>query len=196
MSTKLYCFGPKRIVTGLLLSVAMATAFIAANLPNSAFAQAFDADDLVAVQSLGTRFETAFSSGEIRIILDESPPAIWEDAAERTGGNVADIRAAALNALQHSDLTQGVQEFEITMDNLSPQTTPTGRNYIFVPTRMVVSQTGAGVFEARNHTLFLEDNDRWYFMPIREARHIAALTQSYQDFADVEFDLGAIRRVD
>jgi len=75
---------------------------------------------------------------------------------------------------------------EFDFENIKIGQTNTGRNYVIIPTKSIVSGQGKKV-ELNQKSLVFEDKNKWYIVNINERnKHI--LKELYSDFKDVNID--------
>ena len=74
----------------------------------------------------------------------------------------------------------------IWFGNVKIGQTNTGRNYVIIPTKSIVSGQGKKV-ELNQKSLVFEDKNKWYIVNINE-RNKRILKELYSDFKDVNID--------
>ena len=87
-----------------------------------------------------------------------------------------------MNALKYIK----IEKVEYDLENVKIGQTNTGRNYVIIPTKSIVSGQGKKV-ELNQKSLVFEDKNKWYIVNINERnKHI--LKELYSDFKDVNID--------
>lgn len=87
-----------------------------------------------------------------------------------------------MNALKYIK----IEKVEYDLENVKIGQTNTGRNYVIIPTKSIVSGQGKKV-EVNQKSLVFEDKNKWYIVNINE-RNKRILKELYSDFKDVNID--------
>lgn len=133
-------------------------------------------------------FSTTVVDHDMAASLDFLPPGVVRGILAQMGGDIEDLRAAMREIGRMSFEQARLEDFGMDLEAAVVGTTPDGaRDYLLVPTHVVIAVTGRPRVRSDSHSLVFKDGDQWYLLRIQEAAHLIALRQAYPEFAGVEF---------
>lgn len=133
-------------------------------------------------------FSATVTGQDMAASLDFLPPGMVRGILAQTGGDIEQLRAAMREigrvSLEHARL----EDFGMDLEAAIVGVTPDGaRDYLLVPTHVVIAMTGQPRVRSQSHSLVFKDGDQWYLLRVQEAGQLLALRQAYPEFTGVEF---------
>ena len=146
----------------------------------------FGPDDLVAVQHLESDFARALWKRDFATIIDMVPPPILDRISADNNMNPATFRSMQLQELENVADQIETKSFDVVLESMTTGFTMTGRTYALAPTQLVVTLANGFELELPSQTLFFEDNDVWFMLPLDQPGQIDMLKSVYPDFMGVD----------
>jgi hypothetical protein len=165
--------------------------------PLAASAQDLTAQDRAAIRSVVAALEADVRAGDFTGTLDVIPPPLLAATLERFGVTEAELRQTIDAQMEDALQSVSFETFSMAIDEAILAKTPgVARRYMLIPTETVVAIKDVGGMRARNHTLALEDQGKWYLVRIEDQGAVEMLRSVYPDFATVDFPAGTMEAVD
>ena len=125
-------------------------------------------------------------AGNFTTSMENAPERLWEWEAKNASTTPQKAKEITLQLLMNALKYIKIEKVEYDLENVKIGQTNTGRNYIIIPTKSIVSGQGKKV-ELNQKSLVFEDKNKWYIVNINERnKHI--LKELYSDFKDVNID--------
>jgi hypothetical protein len=153
------------------------------------------AEDRTAIAERIASFKQAFISNDTTQIINVIPPRMITAIAANGGVPEADLRREMAKATKRVSQQIEAISFDMTMDNATFLTTPSGRPYGLIPTRTVIKSPMGQTLQSNNNTLTIEDGGEWHLIRIDEQRQIDLLRNVYPEFEGVSFPKGTTKVV-
>ncbi|WP_374125109.1 EexN family lipoprotein [Leptotrichia hongkongensis] len=125
-------------------------------------------------------------AGNFTTSMENAPERLWEWEAKNASTTPQKAKEITLQLLMNALKYIKIEKVEYDFENVKIGQTNTGRNYVIIPTKSIVSGQGKKV-ELNQKSLVFEDKNKWYIVNINERnKHI--LKELYSDFKDVNID--------
>ena len=125
-------------------------------------------------------------AGNFTTSMENAPERLWEWEAKNASTTPQKAKEITLQLLMNALKYIKIEKVEYDLENVKIVQTKTGRNYVIIPTKSIVSGQGKKV-ELNQKSLVFEDKNKWYIVNINERnKHI--LKELYSDFKDVNID--------
>lgn len=125
-------------------------------------------------------------AGNFTTSMENAPERLWEWEAKNASTTPQKAKEITLQLLMNALKYIKIEKVEYDLENVKIGQTNTGRNYVIIPTKSIVSGQGKKV-ELNQKSLVFEDKNKWYIVNINERnKHI--LKELYSDFKDVNID--------
>ena len=125
-------------------------------------------------------------AGNFTTSMENAPERLWEWEAKNASTTPQKAKEITLQLLMNALKYIKIEKVEYDLENVKIGQTNTGRNYVIIPTKSIVSGQGKKV-ELNHKSLVFEDKNKWYIVNINERnKHI--LKELYSDFKDVNID--------
>lgn len=125
-------------------------------------------------------------AGNFTTSMENTPERLWEWEAKNASTTPQKAKEITLQLLMNALKYIKIEKVEYDFENIKIGQTNTGRNYVIIPTKSIVSGQGKKV-ELNQKSLVFEDKNKWYIVNINERnKHI--LKELYSDFKDVNID--------
>ena len=125
-------------------------------------------------------------AGNFTTSMENAPERLWEWEAKNASTTPQKAKEITLKLLMNALKYIKIEKVEYDLENVKIGQTNTGRNYVIIPTKSIVSGQGKKV-ELNQKSLVFEDKNKWYIVNINERnKHI--LKELYSDFKDVNID--------
>ena len=125
-------------------------------------------------------------AGNFTTSMENAPERLWEWEAKNASTTPQKAKEITLQLLMNALKYIKIEKVEYDLENVKIGQTNTGRNYVIIPTKSIVSGQGKKV-ELNQKSLVFEDKNKWYIVNINERnKHI--LKEVYSDFKDVNID--------
>ena len=125
-------------------------------------------------------------AGNFTTSMENAPERLWEWEAKNASTTPQKAKEITLQLLMNALKYIKIEKVEYDLENVKIGQTNTGRNYVIIPTKSIVSGQGKKV-ELNQKSLVFEDKNKWYIVNINERnKHI--LKELYSDFIDVNID--------
>ena len=125
-------------------------------------------------------------AGNFTTSMENAPERLWEWEAKNASTTPQKAKEITLQLLMNALKYIKIEKVEYDFENIKIGQTNTGRNYVIIPTKSIVSGQGKKV-ELNQKSLVFEDKNKWYIVNINERnKHI--LKELYSDFKDVNID--------
>lgn len=125
-------------------------------------------------------------AGNLAASMENAPERLWEWEAKNASTTPQKAKEMTLQLLMNALKYIKIEKVEYDLENVKIGQTNTGRNYVIIPTKSIVSGQGKKV-ELNQKSLVFEDKNKWYIVNINERnKHI--LKELYSDFKDVNID--------
>lgn len=125
-------------------------------------------------------------AGNFTTSMENAPERLWEWEAKNASTTPQKAKEITLQLLMNALKYIKIEKVEYDLENVKIGQTNTGRNYVIIPTKSIVSGQGKKV-ELSQKSLVFEDKNKWYIVNINERnKHI--LKELYSDFKDVNID--------
>ena len=125
-------------------------------------------------------------AGNFTTSMENTPERLWEWEAKNASTTPQKAKEITLQLLMNALKYIKIEKVEYDLENVKIGQTNTGRNYVIIPTKSIVSGQGKKV-ELNQKSLVFEDKNKWYIVNINERnKHI--LKELYSDFKDVNID--------
>ena len=125
-------------------------------------------------------------AGNFTTSMENAPERLWEWEAKNASTTPQKAKEITLQLLMNALKYIKIEKVEYDLKNVKIGQTNTGRNYVIIPTKSIVSGQGKKV-ELNQKSLVFEDKNKWYIVNINERnKHI--LKELYSDFKDVNID--------
>ena len=125
-------------------------------------------------------------AGNFTTSMENTPERLWEWEAKNASTTPQKAKEITLQLLMNALKYIKIEKVEYDFENVKIGQTNTGRNYVIIPTKSIVSGQGKKV-ELNQKSLVFEDKNKWYIVNINERnKHI--LKELYSDFKDVNID--------
>ena len=122
-------------------------------------------------------------AGNFTTSMENTPERLWEWEAKNASTTPQKAKEITLQLLMNALKYIKIEKVEYDFENVKIGQTNTGRNYVIIPTKSIVSGQGKKV-ELNQKSLVFEDKNKWYIVNINERnKHI--LKELYSDFKDV-----------
>ena len=122
-------------------------------------------------------------AGNFTTSMENAPERLWEWEAKNASTTPQKAKEITLQLLMNALKYIKIEKVEYDFENVKIGQTNTGRNYVIIPTKSIVSGQGKKV-ELNQKSLVFEDKNKWYIVNINERnKHI--LKELYSDFKDV-----------
>ena len=122
-------------------------------------------------------------AGNFTTSMENAPERLWEWEAKNASTTPQKAKEITLQLLMNALKYIKIEKVEYDLENVKIGQTNTGRNYVIIPTKSIVSGQGKKV-ELNQKSLVFEDKNKWYIVNINERnKHI--LKELYSDFKDV-----------
>lgn len=122
-------------------------------------------------------------AGNFTTSMENTPERLWEWEAKNASTTPQKAKEITLQLLMNTLKYIKIEKVEYDFENVKIGQTNTGRNYVIIPTKSIVSGQGKKV-ELNQKSLVFEDKNKWYIVNINERnKHI--LKELYSDFKDV-----------
>ena len=122
-------------------------------------------------------------AGNFTTSMENAPERLWEWEAKNASTTPQKAKEITLQLLINALKYIKIEKVEYDLENVKIGQTNTGRNYVIIPTKSIVSGQGKKV-ELNQKSLVFEDKNKWYIVNINERnKHI--LKELYSDFKDV-----------
>ena len=122
-------------------------------------------------------------AGNFTTSMENAPERLWEWEAKNASTTPQKAKEITLQLLMNALKYIKIEKVEYDLKNVKIGQTNTGRNYVIIPTKSIVSGQGKKV-ELNQKSLVFEDKNKWYIVNINERnKHI--LKELYSDFKDV-----------
>ena len=122
-------------------------------------------------------------AGNLAASMENAPERLWEWEAKNASTTPQKAKEITLQLLMNALKYIKIEKVEYDFENVKIGQTNTGRNYVIIPTKSIVSGQGKKV-ELNQKSLVFEDKNKWYIVNINERnKHI--LKELYSDFKDV-----------
>ena len=125
-------------------------------------------------------------AGNFTTSMENAPERLWEWEAKNASTTPQKAKEITLQLLMNALKYIKIEKVEYDLENVKIGQTNTGRNYVIIPTKSIVSGQGKKV-ELNQKSLVFEDKNKWYIVNINERnKHI--VKELYSDFKDVNID--------
>ena len=125
-------------------------------------------------------------AGNFTTSMENAPERLWEWEAKNASTTPQKAKEITLQLLMNALKYIKIEKVEYDLENVKIGQTNTGRNYVIIPTKSIVSGQGKKV-ELNQKSLVFEDKNKWYIVNINERnKHI--LKELYYDFKDGNID--------
>ena len=125
-------------------------------------------------------------AGNFTTSMENAPERLWEWEAKNASTTPQKAKEITLQLLMNALKYIKIEKVEYDLENVKIGQTNTGRNYVIITTKSIVSGQGKKV-ELNQKSLVFEDKNKWYIVNINERnKHI--LKELYSDFKDVNID--------
>ena len=122
-------------------------------------------------------------AGNFTTSMENAPERLWEWEAKNASTTPQKAKEITLQLFMNALKYIKIEKVEYDFENVKIGQTNTGRNYVIIPTKSIVSGQGKKV-ELNQKSLVFEDKNKWYIVNINERnKHI--LKELYSDFKDV-----------
>ena len=122
-------------------------------------------------------------AGNFTTSMENTPERLWEWEAKNASTTPQKAKEITLQLLMNALKYIKIEKVEYDFENVKIGQTNTGRNYVIIPTKSIVSGQGKKV-ELNQKSLVFEEKNKWYIVNINERnKHI--LKELYSDFKDV-----------
>ena len=125
-------------------------------------------------------------AGNFTTSMENAPERLWEWEAKNASTTPQKAKEITLQLLMNALKYIKIEKVEYDLENVKIGQTNTGRNYVIIPTKSIVSGQGKKV-ELNQKSLVFEDKNKWYIVNINE-RNKDILKELYSDFKDVNID--------
>ena len=125
-------------------------------------------------------------AGNFTTSMENAPERLWEWEAKNASTTPQKAKEITLQLLMNALKYIKIEKVEYDLKNVKIGQTNTGRNYVIIPTKSIVSGQGKKV-ELNQKSLVFEDKNKWYIVNINE-RNKRILKELYSDFKDVNID--------
>lgn len=125
-------------------------------------------------------------AGNFTTSMENAPERLWEWEAKNASTTPQKAKEITLQLLMNALKYIKIEKVEYDLENVKIGQTNTGRNYVIIPTKSIVSGQGKKV-ELNQKSLVFEDKNKWYIVNINE-RNKRILKELYSDFKDVNID--------
>ena len=125
-------------------------------------------------------------AGNFTTSMENAPERLWEWEAKNASTTPQKAKEITLQLLMNALKYIKNEKVEYDLKNVKIGQTNTGRNYVIIPTKSIVSGQGKKV-ELNQKSLVFEDKNKWYIVNINE-RNKRILKELYSDFKDVNID--------
>ena len=125
-------------------------------------------------------------AGNLAASMENTPERLWEWEAKNASTTPQKAKEMTLQLLMNALKYIKIEKVEYDLENVKIGQTNTGRNYVIIPTKSIVSGQGKKI-ELNQKSLVFEDKNKWYIVNIDE-RNKDVLKGLYPDFTDVNTD--------
>lgn len=125
-------------------------------------------------------------AGNFTTSMENAPERLCEWEAKNASTTPQKAKEITLQLLMNALKYIKIEKVEYDLENVKIGQTNTGRNYVIIPTKSIVSGQGKKV-ELNQKSLVFEDKNKWYIVNINE-RNKRILKELYSDFKDVNID--------
>ena len=125
-------------------------------------------------------------AGNFTTSMENAPERLWEWEAKNASTTPQKAKEMTLQLLMNALKYIKIEKVEYDLENVKIGQTNTGRNYVIIPTKSIVSGQGKKV-ELNQKSLVFEDKNKWYLVNIDEKTKLI-LKELYSDLADVNIE--------
>ena len=158
-------------------------------LPTSALAWTPNEEQQAEINSLASVLTEANKEGQWKQVVDALPMKLYAEIAKQSGMTPEQVTQASIGALEAAMTQITLKSVVMEMDRAEYLATPSGMEYVIVPTRTQMKLQDVWI-EAVEPTLMFVEDGGFRAMRIADAQQVILLRKAYPGFAGVTFDSG------
>ncbi len=165
-----------RIVAALALSLALASAAVAAELT---------AEQRSSLETRIAGFEQGVLDSDMSVVIHGVPDAMLETIVKPYNMTIDEFVTATQAGYAQALKTIKIVSFEMDLSAAQIESTADGAPYALIPTDSVVDR-GLGNILTKSDTLAFLEQGKWYLLRTEDPRMVDLFKKTYPAFADVD----------